>query len=240
MGRVQRVRQAARGERREDRYGEALALVIVSILVAALAGNSDWGVFLSVVVIGGTLLFILQASLVGHRYFRLATIVVSLAVLSALVAALVGGAPSRWGPGLIAAMLGLLAPAAIVHRLAQHERVTAQTVLGALCLYLLGGLFFAFVYGALGSFQEPFFVQEAHPQSLDYVYFSFVTQATVGYGDLTARTDVGRMLAVSEALIGQLYLVSVVALLVSNIGRTRVSRRKADVYEEAPGPDGAE
>jgi Ion channel len=60
----------------------------------------------------------------------------------------------------------------------------------------------------------------------------------VGYGDLTARTDVGRMLAVSEALIGQLYLVSVVALLVSNIGRSRI--RKADWDEDAPRRDGAE
>jgi Ion channel len=237
MGKVQRIRQAA-ANRREDRYGEALVLVIASILVSALAGNSDWGVFVSVVVVGGTLLFILRASLVGHRYFRLATVVVSISVLAALVAAVVGGAPSKWGPGLIAAMLGLLAPAAIVHRLSQHDRVTAQTVLGALCLYLLGGLFFAFVFGALGNLQPPFFVQEAHPQSLDYVYFSFVTQATVGYGDLTARTDVGRMLAVSEALIGQLYLVSVVALLVSNIGRSRI--RKADWDEDAPRRDGAE
>src|SRR5262245_54922025 len=184
MGKVQRIRQAAAPHRREDRYGEALVLVIASILVSALAGNSDWGVFVSVVVVGATLLFILQASLVGHRYFRLATIVVGLSVIGTLVSAVAGGEPSQWGPGLIAAILGLLAPAAIVHRLAQHERVTAQTIMGALCLYLLGGLFFAFVFGALGNLQGPFFVQVAKPQTLDYVYFSFVTQATVGFGDL--------------------------------------------------------
>src|SRR5262245_36720410 len=146
MGKVQRIRQAAAPHRREDRYGEALVLVIASILVAALAGDSDWGAFVSVVVIGGTLLFILQASRVGHRFFRMAMIVVSLSVISTFAAAVVGGDPSQWGPGLIAAILGLLAPAAIVHRLAQHERVTAQTIMGALCLYLLGGLFFAFVF----------------------------------------------------------------------------------------------
>jgi len=50
----------------------------------------------------------------------------------------------------------------------------------------------------------------------DYVYFSFVTLATLGYGDLVPRTTLGRMLAVTEALVGQLYLVTVVALLVSN------------------------
>ncbi len=55
------------------------------------------------------------------------------------------------------------------------------------------------------------------------MYYSFVTLSTLGYGDLTARTDLGRMLSVSEALLGQLYLVSVVALLVANLGRSRPS-----------------
>jgi hypothetical protein len=53
------------------------------------------------------------------------------------------------------------------------------------------------------------------------VYFSYVTMSTVGYGDLTARGDLGRMLAVTEALLGQLYLVTIVALLVGNLGRVR-------------------
>jgi hypothetical protein len=56
---------------------------------------------------------------------------------------------------------------------------------------------------------------------LEYLYFSYVSLTTVAYGDLTAATDVGRVLAVSEALIGRLYLVTVVALLVGNIVRGR-------------------
>jgi len=52
-----------------------------------------------------------------------------------------------------------------------------------------------------------------------------VTLSTVGYGDLSARADVARMLAVSEALLGQIYLVTVVALLIGNVGR---ERRPAD------------
>ncbi len=55
----------------------------------------------------------------------------------------------------------------------------------------------------------------------DFVYYSFVTLTTVGYGDLTASTGIGRMLSVTEALVGQLYLVTVVAILVSNLGRNR-------------------
>jgi hypothetical protein len=103
------------------------------------------------------------------------------------------------------------------------------TVAGALCIYLLAGLFFAFVYSAIGAFQEgQFFAQTETTTSVDCVYFSFVTLTTVGYGDLTARTDFGRMTSISEALFGQLYLVSVVALLVGNLGRTRPRRQQLE------------
>ena len=54
-----------------------------------------------------------------------------------------------------------------------------------------------------------------------YLYFSFVTLTTVGYGDYSAGSDVGRMMAVVEALVGQLYLVTVVAIVIGNIGRPR-------------------
>jgi voltage-gated potassium channel Kch len=87
---------------------------------------------------------------------------------------------------------------------------------------------------------QPFFVQTSTPAAIDYVYFSYVTLTTVGYGDFTASTSVGRMIAVSEALTGQLYLVSAVALLGGNIGRTIVrGERHTDVEIGAePGDDG--
>jgi hypothetical protein len=56
---------------------------------------------------------------------------------------------------------------------------------------------------------------------VDFLYFSFVTLTTVGFGDRTAAGDLGRMLAVTEALLGQLYLLTVVALVIGNIGRER-------------------
>ena len=83
--------------------------------------------------------------------------------------------------------------------------------------------------GAVGTIQsDPFFAQQAHATVADYLYFSFVTQTTVGYGDLTAAGGFGRALAVLEALIGQLYLVTVIALLVSNLGSARRRARERD------------
>ena len=60
---------------------------------------------------------------------------------------------------------------------------------------------------------------------MDFLYFSLITLTTTGYGDLAARTSLGRMLAATEALTGQVYLVTVVAVLVGNIGRVRPARR---------------
>jgi hypothetical protein len=83
------------------------------------------------------------------------------------------------------------------------------------------GFFYAFLFSLLGRLSGPFFAQPGAARAIDYVYFSYVTISTVGYGDLTARGDLGRMLAVTEALLGQLYLVTIVALLVGNLGRQR-------------------
>ena len=131
----------------------------------------------------------------------------------------------RSGPAILGAALALGAPIAIVHRLVHQPVINFTTVAGALCIYLLGGLFFALVYATIGEFHHGgFFVQTNHPSGVDYVYFSFVTLTTTGYGDLTASTDGGRMCAILEALFGQLYLVSIVAVLVANMGRGSILR----------------
>ena len=83
-------------------------------------------------------------------------------------------------------------------------------------------------------------MQTTSPEDIDFVYFSYVTLTTVGYGDFTAATSTGRMIAVSEALTGQLYLVSAVALLVGNIGRTIVRERPATGVEIEPLTDAEE
>lgn len=128
---------------------------------------------------------------------------------------------ARGTPAFVGALLAVVAPIAIVRRLLSHTTITRRTVAGALCLYLLVGLFFSFVFAVAGAIDPPFFAQEPADHTVDYVYFSVTTITTTGYGDLTARASAGKMLAVSEALLGQLYLVGVVAILVSNIGWQR-------------------
>jgi hypothetical protein len=95
-----------------------------------------------------------------------------------------------------------------------------------LSVYLLIGMFFAFVYGAIDRLGgAPFFAQNVTANASRCLYFSFTTLTTVGYGDLTSRTNLGHTVSVSEALTGQIYLVTVVSLLVANLGRRRPARR---------------
>jgi hypothetical protein len=89
---------------------------------------------------------------------------------------------------------------------------------GVLCVYLLAGMTFGFIYGVIGAVgNDPFFAQIPGGDQSDFLYFSFITMLTVGYGDLTAAGNLGRALAVLEALFGQIYLVTIVALLVSRL-----------------------
>ena len=102
--------------------------------------------------------------------------------------------------------------------------VSGATVLGALCVYLLIGLTFYSLFGFIDVVSADGLFASGDATSLDFLYFSFVTLTTVGYGDLVAADSLGRMFAISEALIGQLYLVTVVALVVGNIGARRERR----------------
>jgi ion channel len=156
-----------------------------------------------------------------------ATIGVVIALLSGVALAVTGYAHG-WGTGVIGALIVLFAPVAITRRLLAQERITVATIWGALCLYLLAGLFFALVYAAADGLNgQQFFAERTARDATNYVYFSFVTLATLGYGDLTPAGRLGKLLAASEAVGGQLYLVTIVAVLVSNIGLSR-GRRRAD------------
>jgi Ion channel len=205
-----------------DSYGLLLLLIAATLILVALAERSAFAQVVVLVLQGTVLLFAFWTTRSGRRLFRTALVVVPVAVV---VAAVLNESESDAAAGIVAlssAALLLSAIGAIVRRLVAHARIDAATILGALSTYLLIGDFFASVYAALEAFGDAsFFVSEAAPTSVDFFYFSFITMTTVGYGDFTAATDLGRMLAVSQALIGQLYLVTVVSLVIGNIGRGR-------------------
>jgi hypothetical protein len=127
--------------------------------------------------------------------------------------------------GLVFALfLAATAPLLIVKDVARHEAISLKTVAAALAVYLLLGLAFAYVHVIFDGRGLALYSQ-ALSQS-DGIYLSFITLSTVGFGDLTPVDDVARALIIGEAILGQIYLVSVVALLVGNIGRRREPRAR--------------
>ena len=109
-------------------------------------------------------------------------------------------------------------------RLVRQRGVTLQAVAGALAIYLQLGLMFAWLIGFVAYVDSaPYFAQGGDGSQADRVYFSFTVMTTTGFGDLTAAESVGRGLAVLEMLAGQLYLVTVIGVLVGGL----VGRRRA-------------
>jgi hypothetical protein len=219
-----------------DRYGLVLVLILLAVALMALASAPGWGRLPLVLVLAGTLHFTLHTSRAPPRFLRPARLLVGVSVGLGLLAVASGRtALAAAVPTAVAAGLVVATPPAIARRLLQHPVVNTATVLGALCIYLLVGLAFALVFALTAELGGgPFFATVDAPRAVDYLYFSFVTLTTVGYGDLAARGDLGRMLAVAEALLGQLYLVTVVALLVANVGAQRPRRPPGQGPEEEP------
>jgi hypothetical protein len=227
--------------RERDQFGYVLVLIIVTIILRAWAGDTKIGLFLSLVLGGLTLAFILHTCGVHRRLLvSVEAFIVFATILSGL--GILVGSPNdgHQVAGLFGLSIAFLAPIAIVRRVGTAPVITFRVVLGALAIYLLFGLAYSYLYAFVQWLQgEPFFNQTADPTSTIFLYFAYITMATVGYGDYTPATDLGRMLAVSQALLGQLYLVSVVAVIVGNIGQVRRPLRAGEGGPAAATPDEA-
>jgi hypothetical protein len=204
--------------RAEYRYGMVLSLLMVTFILMSNGATGAWARTLTIALQGLTLLAALYASSSPPKLRRAALVFVVVMIVATVVATPVDATVPAGATALLNGLLVALAPVAIVAGVVRRKVIDIQTVLAALCVYVLIGMFFAFVYQAVSEIaSEQFFVQDANPTSADYLYFSYITQTTVGYGDLTAANSVGRSMAVLEALTGQIYLVTIVALLVSNL-----------------------
>ena len=97
-----------------------------------------------------------------------------------------------------------------------------QAVAGALAVYLLLGIVFSFVITSMArSAHGPYFAQGTDGTESERVYFSFTSLTTTGFGDFSPAQRGGRAVAVLEKLTGQIYLVTVISLLVGNLRRRR-------------------
>ena len=206
-----------------DSYGSVLLLVILDYLAVSTATGATWNKVITVALLSTTLLFALRTSQAGRIWQSLAVAYLLASTALTLVSSVVS--PRSELSQLISIIGGtllLVTPLAILRRISTHTVVTNETVLGAVCVYLLLGFSFAFIYQAIGfSGPAPFFAGQTYATTNNYLFFSYTTLTTVGYGNLVPAGSVGQTFAMLEALSGQIYLVIVVARLVSLWGQAR-------------------
>ncbi|HEX5588323.1 MAG TPA: potassium channel family protein [Acidimicrobiia bacterium] len=202
-------------------FGYVLMLLFITFVFMASGIQGPWSRVVTVTLQGLTLLAALLAARTGRRLFRVAAVVVLVALVSTIGSAIVDTNDNITGVFfLLNVLLVGAAPVVIGTALWRRQVVDIHTVLGAICIYVLIGMMFAFVYSSIGLIgDQAFFVQTNNANIADFLYFAFITLTTVGYGDFTAAHGLGRALASLEALLGQLYLVTVVAVLVSRMAR---------------------
>ncbi len=213
------------------RFGLVLGLILVAITFSLAAPEGDGARFVAVTLQAAVLVAAVIAAKRTRWEIVLAIVVATIGV-AGTAAAIVGTDQFGDGSAAIVALLYVaLTPPAIATGLIKQFReageVTLQTMFGVLCLYLLIGLLFGVAFATVEELSDTSFFTNGSTQRDDFLYFSFSTLSTVGYGDLTAATDLGRSLAVTEALVGQLYLVTVVAVIVSNLRPTGRSRARS-------------
>jgi Ion channel len=209
-------------------YGWLLVLILISLAFQLGVPDTEWARALTIALQGLTLLAALWVARAHRRLLQGAAVLVLASVLIATGILVSSAELSSVSGRLVGLLLVVLAPVAIVLGIVRQARdaqaITIRTMFGVLCVYLLIGMAFGFGYGLIAAIEDgAFFAQIDASDQADYLYFSFATITTTGFGDLTAAEDLGRSLAITEALIGQFYLVTVVALIVSNLGLVRRS-----------------
>jgi hypothetical protein len=209
----------------EYRYGAVFACGAAALVFLVIAPAADWSRAVALALEGLALLVAVATSRARRQERRARATAVGAAAALLVLGVAVGLVPTVAATGL-SALAGIAASFALVGGLiglVRQRGVTLQAVAGALAIYLQVGLIFAWVIGFVAHVDSaPYFEQRGDGTQSDRVYYSFTVLTTTGFGDFTAAEPVGRALAVVEMLGGQLYLVTVIGVLVGGLaGRRR-------------------
>ena len=208
-----------------DSFVPVLVLSVILVGLSPVIDLVEWGFLIEFPFSAALVLLALDRSKVQRRTFRAAAITLTVVGVSTLMLTVLREATFAQDNLLVAinsfmfAVLFAIAFPAVVRRAFKHDRVTMNSLIAAVTGYLLIGIWFAATYRGLAALNGySFFRETTQPRGGDFTYFSFLTLTTVGYGDLSPGTDIARIASITEAVIGQIYLVTAVARLVSLLG----------------------
>jgi hypothetical protein len=200
-----------------DSYASLLVLLLANFLLLELVDDPRWGAAGSTVLAAAALVVAISDHDAGARVSRRQLLLIVACVAFSLFVFLFDSSELVGLTYLLPVALLVTATLPVtLSRVIRHRRVTSETVLGALCCYVLLGLLFAFLFLAVNDLRDgAFFAQAGVHQQSEFVYFSFVTLTTLGFGDLSPAVGLPQGLTVLEALLGQVFLVTLVARLVT-------------------------
>ena len=217
-GRRRPLRSRVARLRATHSYRSVLILIFATFVFASLAGDEPWTVSVLLLLEAATLAAALWTSGLARSDSRILHAILSASIVLAVALLFTSPASFQGAVGIVSGLLIVGTVVAIAVGVVDQEDVNAQSITGAVCIYLLFGILFMFLYGSVAVIGSgDFFAQGTDGTRSLRLYFSYVTLATLGYGDYTPATALGHTLAILEALLGQLYLVTVLALLVSRM-----------------------
>jgi len=203
-----------------DSYASLLVLLLANFLLLEVLDDARWGAVGSTLLAAVALVVAISDPETGHRVTRRHWLLIGGCVALAPLVLLINSESLVGLTYLLPVAILVTATLPItLQRILRQRRVTYETVLGALCTYVLLGLLFAFAYLAVDELAGPFFTQPGPHGQSEYLSFSFVTLTTLGFGDLSPDVGLPQALTVFEALTGQVFLVTMVARLVTLWGR---------------------
>lgn len=235
-----RTREAwvERAERVRDAFGLVLALVLLTYVLASLLDNHGWSAVVLTTATSVTSVVALTSSHVRARMIRTSIWLSALTVFFAVTAAVTDEKTLLNIASLIQICLLALAMGAVLWRVVSSAEVGSRTILGAISVYAVLGILFTFAFGTIDRIQGgPFFEEVTRPDGSDFIFFSYTTLTTTGYGNLVPAAQPGRMIAGLEMMLGQIFLVTLVAGLVSlwRPGEAlRRRRRRSETPDETP------
>jgi len=226
------LRLAHSDRRSGPRYGTLLLILVVTYLLSAFT-LADLASAVQVVLFLAVVLIALRSGRFRRKTGQLIAVGLLIGSVVAIILRLVdpkgdgGAVASLW-----TAMILTLAVFFIVRQVLAQPEITEQSIFGVLSAYMIIGLIFSAVYAAIWKFSgHPFFPHGETENTKTFQYFSFTTLTTLGYGDFTAAGDDGRAVAVLEAMVGQMFLATLVARLVAGF---RWSERAATRHSSHP------